>query len=311
MKLFPKIKPYRHGYLDVGDGHNLYYELCGNPNGKPVLYLHGGPGAGCTPNSRRFFNPKKWNIILFDQRGAGRSKPFASLHANNTWKLVSDIRKLLQFLKLNRVFLFGGSWGSTLSLLYAIKFPETVTGMVLRGVFLGRKEDIRYTYGGGAQHFFPDLWERFSSKVPAGSRNDIIGYYARQMKSPDRKRRDKFAFEFAYYEVSIIRLKMTHKDVMKDLGSFSYKSMGIIEATYMEKNCFLPKDYIPKNLGRLRKIPVSIVQGRYDVICPPYQAWLLHRSLPKSRLFFVTAGHGSSEPEIQGKLVEEMSRMAK
>ena len=312
MKLFPKIKPYRHGYLDVGDGHKLYYELCGNPNGKPVLYVHGGPGSGCSPNSRRFFNPKKWNIILFDQRGANRSKPFASLHANTTWKLVGDIRKLLRFLNIKRVFLFGGSWGSTLSLLYAIKHPETVTGMVLRGVFLGRKEDIMYTYGGGAEDFFPDAWERFSGMVPAGRRNDIIGYYAQQMKSRNKKRRDKFAFEFAYYEISLIKLKMTHKDVMKTLKEFSYKSLGIIEATYMEKNCFLPKDYIPSNIRKIsNKIPVSIVQGRYDVLCPPYQAWQLHKALPKSRLFYVTAGHGSSEPAIESKLVDEMKRMSR
>ncbi|MBI2580421.1 alpha/beta fold hydrolase, partial [Candidatus Woesearchaeota archaeon] len=139
-KLFPKIKPYRHGYIDVGDGHKLYYELCGNPKGKPVLYVHGGPGAGCDVNSRRFFNPKVWNIILFDQRGANRSKPFASLKANTTWKLVSDIRQLVKFLSIKKVFLFGGSWGSTLSLVYAIKYPETVAGMLLRGIFLGRRK---------------------------------------------------------------------------------------------------------------------------------------------------------------------------
>ena len=151
--LYAKIKPYRHGFLDVGDGHSLYYELCGNPKGKPVLFVHGGPGAGCSEKDRRYFNPKAWNIILFDQRGANRSKPFASLRANTTWKLVADMRQLLRFLKIDKVFLFGGSWGSTLSLVYAIKHPETVTGMLLRGIFLGRKWDIDYTYGGGAEEF--------------------------------------------------------------------------------------------------------------------------------------------------------------
>src|SRR3989338_992516 len=160
-KLFPKIKPYRNGYLDVGDGHKLYYELCGNPKGKPVLYVHGGPGSGCSPTSRLFFNPRKWNIIVFDQRGAGRSRPFASTRANTTQKLVSDIRKLLKFLGVSKVFLFGGSWGSTLSLVYAIRHPETVSGMLLRGIFLSREQDIKdlYSDDGLARQLFPDCFE--------------------------------------------------------------------------------------------------------------------------------------------------------
>ncbi|MBI2581007.1 prolyl aminopeptidase [Candidatus Woesearchaeota archaeon] len=316
-KLFPRIKPYRHGYLPVSDSHKLYYELCGNPKGKPVLYVHGGPGAGCDENSRRFFNPKVWNIILFDQRGANRSKPFGSTRANTTWKLVSDIRQLLRFLNIKKAFLFGGSWGSTLSLVYAIKHPETVTGMLLRGIFLGRKEDIMYTYGGGAQDYFPDKWERFTRMVPKSRRKDVIGYYARQMRSKNRKIRDKFAFEFAYYELSLIKLSMTHRDVMKIMEKASshpgHKSMAIIESHYMTNDCFLPKNYILNNIGRIssRKIPVSIVQGRYDALCPPYQAWELHKSLPRSKLFLVTGGHGSSEETVQSKLVEKMKRMEK
>lgn len=316
-KLFPKIRPYRHGYLDVGDGHKLYYELCGNPRGRPVLYVHGGPGAGCDENSRRFFNPKKWNIILFDQRGANRSKPFGSLKANTTWKLVQDIRQLLKFLNVKKAFLFGGSWGSTLSLVYAIKHPETVTGMLLRGVFLGRKEDIMYTYGGGAEDYFPEAWERFISIVPPGKRKDAIGYYARQMQFGNRRVSNKFAFEFAYYELSLLKLNMTHRDVMKIMGKKSshpgHKSMAIIESYYMQSNCFLPNGYILKNIGKLNKskIPVSIVQGRYDVLCPPYQAWQLHKALPKSRLSFVIGGHGSSELSVQSKLIKEMKKASR
>lgn len=315
FKLFPKIKPYRHGYLDVGDGHKLYYELCGNPKGKPVLFVHGGPGAGCSGKDRRFFNPKVWNIILFDQRGANRSKPFGSLRANTTWKLVSDIRRLLRFLNVKKVFLFGGSWGSTLSLVYAIKHHETVTGMLLRGVFLGRKGDIMYTYGGGAEAYFPEAWERFAGNVPAKYRNDIIGYYVRQMQSKNRRISNKFAFEFAYYELSLLKLSMAHLDVMKIMGKASshpgHKSMAIIESYYMKNICFLPKDYILKNISKLKKfrIPVTIVQGRYDVLCPPAQAWLLHKALPKSRLVFAISGHSSSDPPLTAKLVEEMRRM--
>ncbi len=316
-KLFPKIKPYRKGYLNVGDGHKLYYELCGNPKGKPVLFVHGGPGAGCDENSRRYFNPKKWNIILFDQRGANRSKPFGSLKANTTWKLVQDIRQLLKLLSVKKVFLFGGSWGSTLSLVYAIKHPETVTGMVLRGIFLGRKADIKYTYGGGAQDYFPEAWERFAGNVPAKYRNDVISYYAMQMQSKNKSVSNKFAFEFAYYELSLLKLNMTRRDVMKIMGKASshpgHKSMAIIESYYMKKGCFLPKNYIIKNIRSIssRKIPVTIVQGRYDVICPPYQAWQLHKALPKSRMVFAISGHSSGDPPLTAKLVDEMKRFSK
>ncbi|MBI2176447.1 prolyl aminopeptidase [Candidatus Woesearchaeota archaeon] len=317
MKLFPKIRPYRHGYLNVGDGHKLYYELCGNPKGKPVLYVHGGPGAGCSEKDRQFFNPKAWNIILFDQRGANRSKPFGSLKANTTWKLVSDIRQLLRFLNIGKVFLFGGSWGSTLSLVYAIKHPGTVTGMLLRGIFLGRKEDILYTYGGGAEDYFPEAWERFASHVPQRYRNDVISYYMRQMQSKNRKISNKFAFEFAYYELSLLKLKMTHRDVMKIMGKKSshpgHKSMAIIESYYMKNNCFLPKNYILSNARRVAKakIPVTIVQGRYDALCPPAQAWLLHKALPKSKLVFAISGHGSGDSPLTVKLVEEMKRFGR
>ncbi len=316
-KLFPKIRPYRHGYLDVGDRHKLYYELCGNPKGKPVLYVHGGPGAGCDANSRRFFNPKAWNIILFDQRGANRSRPFGSMKANTTWKLVQDIQHLLKFLNVKKVFLFGGSWGSTLSLVYAIKYPKTVTGMLLRGIFLGRKEDIMYTYGGGAEDYFPDKWERFARMVPKSRRKDVIGYYARQMQSKNRRISNRFAFEFAYYELSLLKLSMTHKDVMRIMGKKSshpgHKSMAIIESSYMTNGCFLPGNYVLNSIGKIssRKMPISIVQGRYDALCPPMQAWLLHKALPKSRLFLVTGGHGSSEATVQSKLVEEMKRFSK
>ena len=313
--LFPKINPYRHVYLDVGDGHSLYYELCGNPKGRPVLYVHGGPGAGCNAGSRRYFNPKKWNIILFDQRGANRSKPFGSLKANTTWKLVEDIRKLLRFLNIRKTVLFGGSWGSTLSLVYAIRHPKTVSGLLLRGVFLGRKQDIMYTYGGGAEDYFPEAWERFAGNVPRNFRNGAISYYVKQMKSKNGRIRNKFAFEFSYYELSLLKLSVTNKQVMKMMGKVKdnswHKSMALIESHYMMNGCFMPEDYVLDNIRKIRTIPVSIVQGRYDALCPPRQAWLLHKGLPESRLFYVTAGHASSEPAIQAKLVEEMKKFEK
>lgn len=312
MKLFPMIKPYRHGYLNVGDGHRLYYEMCGNPKGKPVVYLHGGPGGGCSEHSRRFFNPKVWNIILFDQRGSGRSKPFGSTKANTTAKLVEDIRKLLQFLRMEKAFLFGGSWGSTLALVYAIKYPKTVSGMLLRGVFLSRDRDVRGTYDDGGL-YFPDALERLKSLVPQSCRQDtkkMMAYYLGKMKSKDIRIAEKYAFEWAYYEMSMIKLGSTKKEVLKTFKDFNYLSLAIMETHFLKSNCFLPENYILKNAHRL-KMPVSIVQGRYDTICAPVQAWLLHKALPQSRLSFVTAAHGSMDPKIEEKLLEEMKLMGK
>ncbi len=314
-KLFPKIKPYRHGYLGVGDGHSLYYELCGNPKGKPVLFIHGGPGQGCSPNSRRFFNPKKWNIILFDQRGAGRSKPFASTKANTTWKLVSDIRKLLRFLGVKKVFLFGGSWGSTLSLVYAIKHPETVTGILLRGIFLARKWDMNYTFGGGAEKYFPDSWERFAGIVPKGKRGSdrIMRYYYGRMKSKNNAVARKYAFEWSWYELSMLKLHMPEKAIRAAMREYNYRSLAMLECHYMVNRCFLPENYILKNTHKIssRKILVSIVQGRYDVICPPIEAWLLHKAIPRSKLMLLPGGHGSTEAGVKETLVNEMKRFSR
>lgn len=311
-KLFPKIRPYRHGYLSVGDGHKLYYELCGNPKGKPVLFVHGGPGAGCSGKDRQFFNPKVWNIILFDQRGANRSKPFGSLNANTTWKLVSDMRQLLRFLNISKVFLFGGSWGSTLSLVYAIKHHETVSGMLLRGIFLSRDQDVRSTYDCGGL-YFPDALERLKALVPKSCREDskkMMAYYLAKMKSKNARTAKKYAFEWAYYEMTMIKLGSTRREVLKTFSNFNYRSLAIMETYYLKSNCFLPENYILKNAHKL-KMPVSIVQGRYDTICQPIQAWLLHKAIPKSKLVFAVSGHSSSDPPLTAKLVEEMKRMEK
>ncbi len=312
MKLFPRIKPYRHGYLNVGQGHSLYYELCGSPNGKPVLYIHGGPGGGCSENSRRFFNPKVWNIILFDQRGAGRSRPFCSTKANTTGKLVEDMRKLLRFLKIRKAFLFGGSWGSTLALVYAIKYPGTVTGMLLRGVFLSRDQDVRSTYE-DAGLYFPDKLEHLKLLVPKSCREDskkMMAYYLRKMRSKNARIAKKYAFEWAYYEMSMLKLKMPQMEILRSLKENNFRSLAIMEAYYLKNNCFLPENYILKNAHRL-KMTVSIVQGRYDTICPPIQAWLLHKALPRSKLVFTISGHGSGDPQLQSRLVEEMQKMAR
>lgn len=311
MGLFPKIKPYRNGYLRVSRVHRIYYELCGNQHKLPVLFVHGGPGAGCSENDRRFFNPKKFNTILFDQRGANRSKPFASIQENTTWHLIKDMEKILNLLGIKKVFLFGGSWGSTLSLAFAINYPERVSGMLLRGIFIPSKEDTEHFLKGGTEKFFPEAWQRFISIIPKKHRNDPAKYYLRQMTTGSRKKRKKHAFEWAFYEISLLRLNIPEKEVLEKMKSFPYEAMSVLESYYLSNNCFLPKDYILKNAKKIAEIPTAIVHGRYDMICIPKAAYLLHKSLPKSKLYFVTGGHGSGEQAIKEKLVEEMNKYAR
>jgi proline iminopeptidase len=310
-KFCPVRKPYKKGYLQVSDGYKIYYHLYGNPKGKPVLFLHGGPGAGTEPKDARFFNPRIYNAILFDQRGAGKSKPFASIKNNTTWKLIEDINILLRHLGIKRVFLFGGSWGSTLALVYAIKYPNRVTGMLLRGVFLCDKEDSDYYLKGGTATHFPDVWERFLNNVPRKHRKDPLSYYLNRMQSKNKKIADKFAKEYTRYEVSILKLKITEKEIRKILKKNNlYKSMGMIESYYLKNMCFLPQKFILKNAKKISKIPTVIVHGRYDVICRPLIAYRLHKALPRSKLYFVTAGHGRDE-EMVLKLKEEMDKFSK
>ena len=305
-------KPYKKGFLRVSDGYTLYYELCGNPKGIPVLYLHGGPGAGIWPKDRRYFNPKIYNAILFDQRGAGKSRPFASTKNNTTWKLVEDINALLGHLGIEKVFLFGGSWGSTLALVYAIKNPSRVTGMLLRGVWLADREDMeKYYMGGGAANHFPDAWERLIGNVPKSMRKNPLPYFVRQMNSRNRKIRDKYAKEMAIYEMTMLMLDMKKKTVEKYLKRGTYKSLGPLETHYISNHCFLEDNFILRNSKTLSRIPTVIVHGRYDVICRPLLAWKLHKALPKSRLYFVIAGHSSSDKKVEEKLVEEMDKFAK
>lgn len=304
-------KLYQKGYLPVSDGHKLYYEACGNPKGKPVLFLHGGPGAGFSDKSKRFFDPKIWNIILFDQRGAGRSTPFASLKANTTQKLVNDITKILDFFRIEKTLLFGGSWGSTLALMYGIENPGRVNGMLLRGIYLGTRSELQYYLGGGVKTFAPEAWERFISHVPKEHRKTPWRYYLEKMQSQNAKIKEKYTYEFAYYELSIIQMKPTEAKIQEYLKGISYKSMSPLEVYYLTHNCFIPDNYILNKAHRLSHIPISIVQGKYDLICPPIYAYLLHKKLKNSTLHFVTAGHAASEKEIEKKLIAEMKRFAR
>ncbi|MBI3556851.1 MAG: prolyl aminopeptidase [Deltaproteobacteria bacterium] len=297
--------------LSVSGGHQLYYEVHGNARGLPVLYVHGGPGGGCSKADHRFFDFKKTRVIFFDQRGAGKSRPFASTKNNTTDELVGDINRLLDHLGLERVFLFGGSWGSTLSLVFAIRHPERALGLLLRGIFLGTKAENDYYLKGGIRLYFPEIWERFLSHVPRKARNNPAAYYQKQMHSRSRAIRQAYAFEWAFYEFSIMKLHTTEADTTKAIRSFPFEALSRLEAHYILRNCFLPENYILENAARLAHLPISIVQGRYDMVCPPEAAFRLHEQLPGSRLHVVTAGHTAREKPIEKMLISEMKRLAR
>src|SRR3989344_1454764 len=311
-KLYPPIKPYKQGFLRVLFGHEIYWEECGNPKGYPILFVHGGPGAGCSERDRRFFDPKKWRIVLFDQRGSGRSQPFASTKTNTTPDLIWDIHYLLRMKGIEKAVLFGGSWGSTLSLVYALQYPETVAGMVLRGIFLAEEEEIKAYTTGEIGKYFPEIWNRFVSQIPPDKRNDPAAYYYNQMQSKNKSTRMHFAYEWAHYELGTLYLReKTEKELNEMILEFPYESLGVLEAYYMVNNCFLADGYILKNSKIISHIPASIIQGRYDMVCPPVSAYKLHLMLPKSELHMVLAGHSSSDGEIAGKLVSETEKMFK
>ena len=309
-ELYPAIRPYRSGFLEVGDGHRLYYEECGNPKGYPILYVHGGPGAGCGAGARRCFDPRKWRIILFDQRGAGRSRPYANIHANTTRHLVNDILKLLDHLKVEKAVLFGGSWGSTLSLSYAIRHPKTVSGMILRGVWLATREELEDYNKGISTTRFPEIWKRFISFVPKKHRNAPSRYYYEKMLRGTPEERKRFAFEWAYYETARLYLAPpSEKALQREIYSDNYESLSVLEAHYIIHGCFMEEGHILKNVKRIPDVPISIIHGRYDDVCPVKSALELARALPSSNLHIVVAGHSRTDPEIRKKLVTETNAM--
>lgn len=302
------VKSYKNGFINVSDGYKLYYELYGNPKGIPVLFLHGGPGAGFSDKDKQFFDKRRYNVIFFDQRGSSRSKPFGSIKNNTTQDLVEDIDRVLNYLNFKNVYIFGGSWGSTLALVYAIYNPKRVKGLILRGIFLANKYSLNHYINGGIKEFFPDVWNRFVSLVKKGEKP--ANYYLKRILSKNKKISEKFAYEWAYYEMSFYTInKVSNPD--KILQTFSYRSLAILEAHYIINNCFLSEDYIIKNINKIKHIKTSIVQGRYDFICPPIQAFRLHSKLNNSKLNIVSAGHSSSDEEIKKALKTELKRIAK
>ncbi|WP_437980045.1 prolyl aminopeptidase [Sorangium sp. So ce117] len=309
-RLYPEIEPYRAGRLRVSDLHEIYFEESGNPRGKPVVFVHGGPGGGTEPKQRRFFDPAAYRIVLFDQRGCGRSTPYACLEDNTTWHLVEDMEKLREHLGIERWQVFGGSWGSTLSLAYAERHPERVTELVLRGIFLLRKQELDWFYQRGASAIFPDAWEEYLAFIPEPERGDLLSAYHRRLTSPDPGLQQRAARAWSVWEGRTSCLFTNHELVAKTSGDEFALAFARIECHYfMNKGFFTTETQLLDDVHRIRHIPTVIVQGRYDVVCPPESAWALHRAFPESDLRIVAdAGHSAMEPGILHELVEATDR---
>jgi proline iminopeptidase len=308
--LYPPIEPYDTGRLKVSDVHELYYEQCGNPKGKPVVFLHGGPGGGLVPEYRQFFDPDAYRIVLFDQRGSGKSTPHASLVDNTTWHLVSDIEKLREHLGVDKWQVFGGSWGSTLALAYAETHPTRVTELVLRGIFLCRREELLWFYQKGADAIFPDLWEHFVKVIPENERGDMMAAYHRRVTSEDEKMRIDAARAWSIWEGSTSKLLFDPASIEKFADAEFALAFARIECHYFMNNAFFEtENYLLENVGKIRDIPGVIVQGRYDIVCPLTSAWDLHRAWPEAQLHITPdAGHSIMEPGNTSALVEATDR---
>jgi proline iminopeptidase len=313
--LYPAIRPYQRARLRVSPLHEIYYEQSGNPQGKPAVFLHGGPGGGTDPGMRRFFNPRRYRIVLFDQRGCGASRPHAELRENTTWHLVEDIETLRRHLQLERWLVFGGSWGSTLALAYAQKYPERVTELVLRGIFLLRRSELEWFYQNplGAGSIFPDLWEQYVAPIPAAERGDMMQAYYRRLTSDHAATRAAAARTWASWEGATSYLRSNPKYVAKFEDPDYASAFARIEAHYFVNRGFLERDdQLLRDVARLRDIPGVIVQGRYDLVCPMRSAWDLHRAWPQAQLRIVPdAGHSAFESGTARELVAATDRFAR
>lgn len=307
VTLWPEIEPYQSGFLDVSPIHKIHYELCGNRRGKPVFVLHGGPGGSCSPYMRRFFNPDVFHIVLHDQRGAGKSKPFAEIKENTTQHLVEDIERLRTHLKLDKILLFGGSWGSTLALAYGQRYPEHVGGMVLRGVFTATQAEVDHFYHGGVATHFPDVYERFIKGLPDPNRRPIPEYLLSLIESADEQVRQRYSRLWAAYEIRICGLDMPDRQVEAALAQTNPYAFARLENYYMANGCFLTEGQLLADAPRLKDIPIVIVNGRYDVICPPITAFKLKQKLPNATLVLAEgAGHWMGEKPVERELLKAM-----
>ena len=310
---YPEIEPYHSDSLQVSELHSVYFEQCGNPNGRPVVFLHGGPGGGIASYYRRFFDPQHYRIVLFDQRGSGKSGPAAELKENTTWDLVADIEKIREHLKISDWIVFGGSWGSTLALAYAETHPTRVKGLILRGIFLCRPSEIKWFYQFGASEIFPDVWEAYLQHIPQEERGDLVAAYHKRLTDQDPKVRLAAAKIWSKWEAATSRLFVdpVAVDAFED-PTFALQ-FARIECHYFMNNSFFETDnYLIENISKIRHIPTVIVQGRYDVVCPVRSAWDLHRAFPEAELHIIAdAGHSAAEPGIKSRLIESADTFKK
>jgi proline iminopeptidase len=312
-ELYPPIGPYQTGHLPVSDLHTLYFEQSGNPNGKPVVFLHGGPGGGSMEFYRQMFDPQLWRIVIFDQRGCGQSRPHAELRENTTWDLVNDIEVLRTHLGIERWVVFGGSWGSTLALAYAQTHADRCLGLILRGIFLLRQSEIQWFYQDGASHIFPDAWEDYLKPIPEAERGDLVTAYYQRLTSADRATRQTAALAWTQWEGSTSRLIVDPDLKAKSADPVFAEAFARIECHYfINRGWFEVDDQLLRHCDRIRHLPTVIVQGRYDVVCPPRSAWDLHRAFPEAELVIVPdAGHAMAEPGILTTLLEASDRFAR
>ncbi len=304
--LYPAIDPFDQRVIDMGDGHKIYVEQCGKPDGVPVIVFHGGPGGGCSPAMRRYFDPSHYRVVLFDQRGCGRSRPHAAVDANTTWHLVADVERIRAELGIGSFIGFGGSWGATLALVHALSHPQAVRHLVLRGVFLMTRAELDWFYGGGAGAFFPDLWQRFVAPIPEAERGDLIAAYHRRLFSGNLAEETRHGRAWAQWENALASIQ---NEGMVGEGPAEYaRAFSRLENHYFINGGFLEEDgWILKNRRRIEHIGATIVQGRYDMVCPPVSAWTLAQGWPKARLEMVgLSGHALSEPAISEALVRAM-----
>lgn len=300
-RLYPAAQPFGHRIVDTGDGHQLYVEENGNPDGQPVIVLHGGPGGGCSPYMRRLFDPRHYRVVLFDQRGCGRSRPSASVEANTTGHLVRDIEQIRDLLEIDKALLFGGSWGATLALTYAQAHPNRVSGLILRGVFLGRQTELDWFYGGGAGRFFPDLWARFRDPIPESEQNDLIAAYHRRLFSDDLGQQSRYALPWLMWENALAGLQ-SHSS--GHAPSEYARAFARLENHYFAHGCFLDEGQLLRDRRAIEHLPAVIIQGRYDMVCPPLSAWELAQGWGRCELRLIPAsGHALSEPRISQELI--------
>ncbi|MFL0356531.1 prolyl aminopeptidase [Erythrobacter sp. GH1-10] len=309
--LYPEIEPYETGMLDVGEGHSLYYERVGTPGAKPAVFLHGGPGGGMAPSHRRQWNPEAYDVLLFDQRGCGKSTPFAEIENNDTWRIVEDIERLREMCGHEKWQLFGGSWGSTLALAYAEKYPERTSELVLRGIFLARTQEKSWLYGYGASEIMAEQWDIFSGHIPEEERGDLVRAYYDRLTSDDEATRLAAAREWSVWEGTVATL-LPNADLMRDFEDPAKAvPFARICARYFLEDFFLEDDQLLRDAGRLKGIPGIIVQGRHDICTPPGAAWALKKAWPEADLRIVhDAGHSAAEPGIIDGLVRATDELA-